>query len=92
MKKPTELQFNLMSKMAESEYTARNGNAKGLIEDAYPLDSLVWTSMIIENAQDKGTFVSLKNAGYVYHEGTGEDSVVGFTDLGFEIMKEFYGK
>ena len=92
MKKPTELQLNLLSKIVESEYTEFNGNVKALLESNEPVYSGVWTSTIIENAQDKGTFVSLKNAGYVWHEGVGQDSLVGLTESGFEIVKEFYGK
>jgi len=91
IKKPTELQFNLLTKIVESEYTAWNGNAKGLIKESIPMDSAVWTSMIVESKQDKGTLTSLINADLVQHGGEGRDSQVWLTDTGFLVMKQFYG-
>jgi predicted transcriptional regulator len=55
------------------------------------MDSAVWTSMIVESKQDKGTLTSLINAGYVFHEDEGRDSQVGLTDTGFLVMKQYYG-
>ena len=92
MKKPTELQFNLLSKIVEDDYTNFNGNAKALLESNDPNESTTWASSILETAQDKGTFTSLLNADLVWHTSEGRESKVGLTETGFEIMKEFYGK
>lgn len=91
IKKPTELQFNLMTKIVEDDFTSFNGNAKALIESSEPISSATWTSMIVESASDKGTLASLINADLVWHEGEGRDSLVGITNAGFLVMKQFYG-
>ena len=90
MKKPTELQFNLLSKIVEDDYTNFNGNVKALLESNDPNESTTWASSILETAQDKGTFISLLNANLVWHTSEGRDSTVGLTKTGFEVVKEFY--
>ena len=90
MKKPTELQFNLLSKIVEDDYTNFNGNVKALLESNDPNESTTWASSILETAQDKGTFTSLFNADLVWHTSEGRDSTVGLTKTGFEVVKEFY--
>jgi hypothetical protein len=92
MKKPTELQYNLLVKMLEDDFTNFNGDAKALLESNDPNESTTWASGVLETAQDKGTFTSLLNADLVWHTSEGRESKVGFTASGFEIMKEFYGK
>jgi len=92
MKKPTKLQFNLLSKIVEDDYTNFNGNAKALLESNDHNESTTWASSILETAQDKGTFTSLLNANLVWHTSDGRDSRVGLTKTGFEVVKEFYGK
>ena len=86
------LQMAMLSNVVESEYTAWFGNAHGLIEEADSYSSAVWTSVIVQNAQDKGVLTSLINAGLMWHEHTGDDSLVGLTDAGFDVMREFYNK
>ena len=90
MKKPTELQFNLLSKIVEDDCTRFNGNAKALIETNEPYESTTWASMIIETSEERGTFTSLLNADLVWHISDGRDSTVGLTKSGFEVMQEFY--
>lgn len=92
MRKPTALQFNLMSKIIEDEYTEYNGNALNVIEDGTKWGSCTWAFQILETAQDKGTFASLSNAKLAWHEGTGRESKVGLTESGLAVMKEFYNK
>ena len=90
MKKPTELQLKLLSKIVEDDYTSFNGNAKALLESNDPNESTTWASSILETAQDKGTFTSLLNADLVWHTSEGRESKVGLTKTGFEVVKEFY--
>jgi hypothetical protein len=92
MNKPTELQYNLLVKIAESDYTGFNGNVEALLEanDAY--DTTTWAFSVIETAQDKGTFTSLLNADLVWHISDGKDSTVGLTEKGLVVLREFYKK
>jgi hypothetical protein len=92
MNKPTALQFNLMSKIIEDEYTEYNGNALKVIEDGTHGASCTWAFQILETAQDKGTFTSLLNANLAWHEDEGKESKVGLTESGLAVMKEFYNK
>lgn len=78
----TKLQEKMIKKIALSEYTPVNG--------AVPekrRDTETWLDMIIETYQDRGVYVSLKNAGLVWNSGRGSEAVCGLTDKGFEFFK-----
>ena len=74
----TPLQKSMILKIAESELTPVNGAVPKNVDDA-----TTWADCVIETAEDKGVFTSLKNAGLVYHTGSGRDAAVGLTAEGF---------
>ena len=76
----TELQSKMIRAIAESEYTSVNGAVPECLEDI----DWVWANTIIYDAEDKGVFTSLVNAGLVDHSGhKGEDASVTLTAAGF---------
>lgn len=79
----TKLQQNMLTAIALSEYTPVNGSEPETNDDV----GEVWANTIIYDAQDKGVFTSLLNAGLVKHSGTGRDAVVSLTDAGFAEYK-----
>lgn len=74
----TPLQQKMIVKIATNEMNTANGNPQNAEETE------TWADCVIENAEDKGVFVSLVNAGLVYHDGLKKrDAGVGLTDAGF---------
>lgn len=80
----TKLQQAMLAKIALSEYTPANGSEPETNDDV----GQVWADCIIEDAEDKGVFTSLLNAGLVKHEGQGRDACVYLTDAGFAEYKK----
>jgi hypothetical protein len=81
----TTLQQAMIVKIAEDYLNKSDGSP----ESAEGTEA--WADMIIENAKDKGVFVSLLNAGFVWHVGVGRDAGCGLTDSGFEEYKRIKG-
>lgn len=77
----TPLQQALIVKIAESEFTEVNGRTPTSLDEI----GYVWADTIIEDAQDKGVFTSLLNAGLVEHSG-GKDAGVTLTEEGFKVF------
>jgi hypothetical protein len=90
MKKVTELQYSMLVKIIEDDFTWCNGNALEALEEG-PNGCLTYVNQIIENAQDRGTATSLMNAKLVdrHNSGTREDCI-WLTDAGVELMRELY--
>ena len=90
MKKVTELQYAMLCKIIEDDYTSSNGNAvEALKEGSY--GCYTYVNQIIESSQDRGTATSLINAGLVkrHNAGTREDCI-WLTDDAVELMRELY--
>ena len=90
MKKVTELQYAMLVKIIEDDFTWSNGNALEALEEG-PDGCLTFVNQIIESAQDRGTATSLMNAGLIarHTSGTHEDCI-WLTDAGVELMRELY--
>lgn len=76
----TPLQAKMLVKIAESEFNNMDGGVPVELEDV----GSIWADVIIENAEDKGTFTSLMNAGLAGRAGKGRDTVVWLTQAGFD--------
>ena len=75
----TPLQQAMLVKIAEDLLTCVNGAVPSCADEAH-----TFADMIIENAQDKGVFTSLVNAGLAEHNGhKGRDGEVCLTAAGF---------
>jgi hypothetical protein len=84
----TKLQNQMLIKIAESEFQPTGGSVPGSFDD---LD-WVWADCIIEDAEDKGVFTSLQNAGLVKHSGhKGRDAAVCLTLDGFNEYSNIKG-
>lgn len=80
----TKLQSSMLAKIAESEFQPTNGSIPSSFDE---LD-WVWADCIIEDAEDKGVFTSLVNAGMVEHSGNkGRDACVRLTETGWNAYK-----
>lgn len=79
----TPLQQDMLYKIARSEYTTVNG---AVPKNAQETET--WADTIIETAEDKGVFTSLKNAGLVWHSGEEKDAGVGLTEAGFLLYEK----
>lgn len=80
----TPLQAAMIKKIALSEFTSLNGGEPESLNDI----GWVWADCTIEDAQDKGVFTSLMNAGLVEHSGGPKrDAGVTLTQAGFEVYK-----
>ena len=78
----TELQKQMLNKIARDEMTTING--------AEPLtanETHTWADSIIETPTDKGVFTSLLNAGLVWHSDHDRDAGCGLTEAGFDAYK-----
>ena len=81
----TKGQFEMLRNIARSEYQPRNGAEPETFDD---LD-WIWAEMIIETAEDKGTFTSLVNAGLAEHNGAEDDEAcVRLTEAGLDAYKQ----
>lgn len=78
----TPLQQAMLLKIARSEFTTINGGIPGNASETE-----TWADAIIESAEDKGVFTSLKNAELVWHSGEKKDAGVGLTEKGFAIYQ-----
>lgn len=76
----TPLQAKMLIKIAESEFSTVNGAVPAELEDVGD----IWADVIVEDAEDKGTFTSLMNAGLAGRAGKGRDTVVWLTQAGFD--------
>jgi hypothetical protein len=84
LKMTTERQAQMLKEIALSDYTTVNGDEPATLEEI----GWVWANCIIYNAQDKGTFTSLVNAGLAKHSGgPKEDACVDLTPAGFAAYK-----
>lgn len=81
----TELQIEMLSAIAESEYQPTNGCQAENYDD---LD-WVWAEFIIDTQQDKGTFASLVNAKMAEHNRHPDrkEACVRLTAEGFKAYK-----
>ena len=77
----TQLQQEMLKKIARSEYTPMNG-----CEPETYLDTETWSNAVLETAQDNGVFTSLLNANLVQHSGEGRYATVWLTE---ECFKEY---
>jgi hypothetical protein len=89
MKNVTELQYKMLCKIIEDDYTPSNGNTIiALIEEG---EAYTFVNQVIESAQDRGTVTSLQNAGLVDRHKTGTaDDCIWLTDDAIELMKSRY--
>lgn len=78
----TPLQAAMLRKIARDKMNQANGGEPECADDTH-----TWADGIIEDAQDKGVFTSLLNAGLVGHSGKGRDAGVWFTDAGLTAYK-----
>ena len=78
----TELQKQMLNKIARDEMTAING-----AEPENASETHTWADGIIETHQDQGVFTSLLNAELVWHSGQDRDAGCGLTDDGFTAYK-----
>ncbi len=78
----TPLQQAMLLKIARSEYTPVDGEVP---QNAGETET--WADMVIETADDKGVFTSLKNAELVWHSGEKKDAGVGLTEKGFALYQ-----
>lgn len=76
----TNLQIDMITKIARDLYTEVNGGEPKDLSDI----GWVWATGIIEDAQDKGVFTSLVNAGLALHDGQKRDACVTLTEAGFK--------
>lgn len=80
----TPLQAAMIKLIARNEFTKLNGGEPEKHGDI----GWVWASSVIEDAQDKGVFTSLVNAGLAEHCGNkGRDACVTLTVAGFKAYK-----
>lgn len=80
----TPLQAAMLRKIARSEFTTVNCAEPETLEDI----GWVWADCIIEDAEDKGVFTSLQNAGLAEHSGGPKrDAGVTLTEAGFAAYK-----
>lgn len=82
MKKLTQLQEQMIVKIAESEFNAVDGAKPERHDEAY-----TWLDCVIESQQDNGVFVSLNNIGMVYNCNTGSDGTAHLTEKGFSYYQ-----
>ena len=90
MKQVTELQYSMLCKIIEDDFTFSNGNTVEALEEGSN-GCLTYVNQIIESAQDRGTATSLINAKLVgrHNAGTREDCI-WLTDAAVELMKLRY--
>lgn len=80
----TKLQAAMIKKIALDEFQPTNGGEPACFDDL----GWVWADSVIEDAEDKGTFTSLVNAGLAQHCGNkGRDASVRLTLAGFDAYK-----
>ena len=79
----TELQNLMLKNIARSEYSSVNGAEPESLSDI----DWIWADTIIEDAEDKGVFTSLVNAGLAVHSGGKKDAAVTLTTAGFAAYK-----
>ena len=80
----TPLQAAMLHKIARNEFTAVNSAEPSTLADI----GWVWADCVIEDAEDKGVFTSLVNAGLAKHSGNkGRDAGVTLTQAGFDAYK-----
>jgi hypothetical protein len=89
MKNVTELQYKMLCKIIEDDYTPSNGNTIiALIEEG---EAYTFVNQVIESAQDRGTVTSLQNAKLVDRHKTGTaDDCIWLTEEAIELMKSRY--
>ena len=90
MTEVTELQYKMLCKIIEDDFTPSNGNTVEALDEG-PDGCFTYVNQIIEDAQDRGTATSLMNAGLIerHNSGTREDCV-WLTEEAVEIMKVYY--
>jgi hypothetical protein len=80
----TKLQANMIRKIAESEFNTKNGGIPNSLEQI----GQIWADSIIEDAEDKGVFTSLLNAGLAYHYFSGsKNAAIELSETGFAAYK-----
>lgn len=80
----TPLQEEMLTNIARSDYTTVNGAEPETVDDI----GWVWANVIIKNAEAKGVFASLVNAGWAEHSGGPKsDAAVTLTERGFKAYK-----
>lgn len=75
----TKLQAELLIKIAESEFTVVNGAVPETLDDV----GAVWADIILDSKSEGGVFSTLLQAGLVWYQDEGRDSVCGLTETGF---------
>jgi hypothetical protein len=90
MKQVTELQYAMLCKIIEDDFTPSNGNTVEALEEGSE-GCFTYVNTIIEDAQDRGTATSLMNAGLIerHNSGTREDCV-WLTEEAVELMRVSY--
>ena len=78
----TELQKQMLNKIARDEMTEING-----AEPLTASETHTWADGIIETAQDKGVCTSLLNADLVWHSDHDRAAGCGLTEAGFDAYK-----
>ena len=82
----TQGQIKMIINIAESDYTVVNGSIPEKLKDV----GEVWMSEAVRSKEDKGTFVSLENAGMIKHYGADDprDRTVALTEAGFAAYQK----
>lgn len=80
----TKLQAEMLIKIAESEFTTVNGAVPETLDDV----GAVWADIILDSKSEGGVFSTLLQAGLVWYQDEGKDSICGLTDAGFAEYKK----
>lgn len=78
----TELEKEIIIKIARSEYTCLNGE-----EPTYPNETSTWVGCVVSGNEDNAVLSSLIQKGIVCQYEDGKDSVCCLSDEGFKIYK-----
>lgn len=80
----TPLQAQMLREISLSDLTEVNGREPDTLQDI----GWVWADTVITDAQDRGVFLSLQQAGLVVHSGgPAGDAGVTLTEAGFRAYK-----
>jgi len=81
----TELEFNMLNKIAHDEHQPENGATPESFDDT----DNIWAISIVRTAQDKGVFSSLLKKGLVGHQiNGGDENQCWMTEEGFNAWKD----
>lgn len=83
MTHPTIKEFELMTKIVNSEFNSINGNDENLI---YAHQTCTYKSEVLKSQSDGGLYTSLLNKGFVYSPDG--DEMISLTEDGLEYYEQ----